>query len=186
MLLIAGPSGAGKTTVLKYLEELGFDIVDTYSTRPPRPDDAYTTCITQEEFDQMVDNEEFISTATFDAKFGKVHYGIKKVDCTPFNTLVIAKEYYNDIMKQYKDIAYLVYLNVDKETIIETSMKQEDRGLSNTDLLDRLARDAKKNQFMKNHAELIINNRGFHLSPIEIAEQIHIGYLQHIKRLARV
>lgn len=163
MILLAGPTGSGKTTIAKSLEKLGYNIIPTYTTREPRPDDAFTECISEKDFKSMLSMNKFISSHTFTASFGNVSYGIPKVPERDSNNSVaiIAYEYFEDFKRYLRtidDSIFLVYLHVPDNIIISRSMSNDSRGESNKDLLFRLERDYHKNQVLKEKANLLISN----------------------------
>lgn len=183
MILIAGSSGSGKTTATKELEKMGYTIVPTYTTRKPRPNDSGTLCISETQFEYMLTHDKFMSYHIFDSKMGPVAYGIpieEYEQSSDRSIIVLAKEYYEDIchyVKNYtEDDIFLVYIDVDDKSIISRSMNDTGRGLSNTDLIDRLERDREKNQSLKNQSSLIVANLEYGMTPSEIANIISGEY----------
>ena len=163
MILLAGPTGSGKTTIAKSLEKLGYNIIPTYTTREPRPNDAFTECITFDEFKSMLSMNKFVAGHTFKASFGNVSYGIPKVpeEDSSNSVVIIAYEYFEDLKKYLRiidDTIFLVYLHVPDNIIISRSMTDDSRGESNKDLLFRLERDYHKNQVLREKANLLISN----------------------------
>lgn len=188
MILIMGPSGSGKTTVAKELDKLGCYIVPTYTTRGPRPDDAYTICVYDDTFRRLLNNKRFISHATFHAKFGDVSYGIPveeylqnvKSYATFPVVIISAYEYVDDIVEYAKmckgDPVFKVYLDVDIDTIVKKSLGDSKRGQANIDLYSRVERDSLKNEKLKHYADFVVNNRGMQKSPYDIACDIVLEY----------
>ena len=82
--VLAGKSGAGKTTVAKRLEEMfGIKRVVTYTTRPPRKGevDGVDYCFVDKwSFFLMEMNNELMESQDYHASFGKVSYGSSKLD----------------------------------------------------------------------------------------------------------
>jgi guanylate kinase len=76
VFIISGPSGSGKSTLVKKLLELpGMLWSISCTTRPPRPgekDGEWYNFVTEEEFDRMVEGDEFLEHACV---FGKHRYG---------------------------------------------------------------------------------------------------------------
>lgn len=183
MILISGASGSGKTTVTKELEKLGYSIIPTYTTRPPRPNDYGTICIEPSEFEYMLTHNKFISYHIFNSVMGEVAYGVpvsENPDSYSNSVIILAKEYLEDIIHYIthytEDRTFLAYINVDNDTIIKNSMEDAERGLANTDLQNRLDRDKDKNNSLKNIADMVIDNSNFKLSPMEIANMISAYY----------
>lgn len=76
-IILMGPSGSGKDTIAKGLCSLGFERNVTYTTRPKRPeefDGIDYHFIDDEQFDYMVQQDEFAEMDEFDASFGKCRY----------------------------------------------------------------------------------------------------------------
>ena len=76
-IILMGPSGSGKDTIAKGLCSLGFERNVTYTTRPKRAeefDGIDYHFIDDEQFDYMIQNNEFAEMDEFEAKFGKCRY----------------------------------------------------------------------------------------------------------------
>lgn len=189
MIILSGATGSGKTTVAKELDEIGFTIIPTFTTRPPRENDDYTVCVSEEQFRSIDRAALFMATGTFDSKMGKISYGIP---IEPYLTrhsesvAILVQEYMDDTIKYVtentNDTLLRVYIEVDEETLIERSMKDDSRGKSNTDLKDRIIRDREKNNLLRDQADLIIVNDGFTMSPKEVAACIIDDYKRLRKR----
>ena len=69
LLLLCGPSGAGKTTVVKLLRQLRPDLKVgvTYTTRPPRPEreDKDMCNVSLDEFQHLLDTDALVEHAEF-------------------------------------------------------------------------------------------------------------------------
>ena len=188
MIIISGATGSGKTTVAKELDEIGFTVIPTFTTRPPRENDDYTVCVSEEQFRSIDRAALFMATGTFNSKMGQVSYGIP---IEPYLTrhseavAILVQEYMDDTIKYISentdDMLLRVYLEVDEETLINNSMKDNSRGKSNLDLKDRIARDREKNKVLRDQADIIIVNDDFLLSPKEIAEIIIDEYKRRRK-----
>ncbi len=68
LIVISGPSGAGKDTVVQRMQERGlpFHFVVTATTRPQRPNEVHGRdywFVTKEEFARMIENNELIEYA---------------------------------------------------------------------------------------------------------------------------
>jgi guanylate kinase len=68
LIVISGPSGAGKDTVVQRMKERGlpFHFVVTATTRPMRPNEVHGKdywFVSKEEFARMIDNDELIEYA---------------------------------------------------------------------------------------------------------------------------
>jgi guanylate kinase len=68
LIIISGPSGAGKDSVIRKMKEIGipFHFVVTSTSRPPRPEEVNGKdyfFFSREAFEQMIKNDEFIEHA---------------------------------------------------------------------------------------------------------------------------
>ena len=77
VFIVSGPSASGKSTLVKRLLELPKMLWSvSCTTRQPRPDDKqgidWYTFVSQEEFERMVERDEFLEHAKV---FGKYSYG---------------------------------------------------------------------------------------------------------------
>lgn len=83
MFILSSPSGAGKTTLSRLLlkEEKHLVISISVTTRPKRPaeeEGVHYYFVTPEEFDDMIDNDEFIEYAeVFQARYGTPRHKIE-------------------------------------------------------------------------------------------------------------
>lgn len=183
MILLAGNSGSGKTTVASELENMGYTIVPTYTTRVPRPEDKGTICISETQFEYMQSHNKFMSCHMFNSKMGPVAYGIPIEEYEQVlekGVIIVSLEYYEGICRYVSrytmDFPFLVYLDVDDLSIMENSLNDANREFSRNDLISRLERDREKNHHLKSISSLVIHNTGFRLSPSEIASIIRDQY----------
>ncbi len=66
IFIIAGPSGVGKNSIIKYLSknDTRFKKIPSYTTRPSRPDDGDSRIyLSEPEFQKLIDNDELIEWA---------------------------------------------------------------------------------------------------------------------------
>ena len=68
----------------------------------------------------------------------------------------------------------MVYLNVPENVIIERSMKDDGRGISNSDLINRLERDRDKNKEIKGISTISLSNA--YDTPYNVAKVISTEY----------
>jgi guanylate kinase len=190
MIVITGPTGAGKTSVLEALYKKKIVPLYTYTTRPARENgnDFGTISISTEEFDTMLEDGEFIAYAIYHAIFGDVSYGIRKapdeVDVT--KTAVIGTyEYINGISlhaMHHDNGTYIVYLDMSDEDILNKYEESCDRPNAREDAKNRLERDRGKNDMLKSMAHLVIENKGYQCTPEELAATILTNYTGYVRR----
>ena len=67
MIILSSPSGAGKTTLVKMLSELGdHEVSISHTTRQPRPNEIFNKdyyFVNKDEFNRLIKNEEFLEYA---------------------------------------------------------------------------------------------------------------------------
>lgn len=68
LIVISGPSGVGKDTVIEWMEERGlpFQFVVTATTRPPRPNEVHGVdylFLTKDQFAEMIEKDELLEYA---------------------------------------------------------------------------------------------------------------------------
>lgn len=182
MLLITGQSGSGKTTTAKALNQQGYKIIPTYTTREPREDDAFSVSISPEQFADAVRQGSFLTHTTVHTIFGPWSYGMRLCDFTvPYEHIVAicVYEYIADFQFMMRvrrdDKLFIVYLDVDDETILRNANRNK-RGNADADNRDRLIRDHDKEEKTKALADLVIDNHGLKKSVNEIATEILNAY----------
>ena len=94
MFVICGKTASGKDTIANKLEEIGYERIVTYTTRPPRPgevaDKAYHF-ISEEQFEEKIRNMDFLEYRAFDTEFGRWYYGseVSELDMFDDKTFII-------------------------------------------------------------------------------------------------
>lgn len=116
MIILTGPSASGKTATCLYLQKhFGIRKVITHTTRPMRSgerNDLDYHFVSKEEFQRMIDNDEFIEHVTFNGNFygtSKKEVGIDKCMAVEINGAMTYKSF-NDPK------IVLFYMNLDEET----------------------------------------------------------------------
>lgn len=81
-IVLSGETGAGKDYILNYLvNNYGFEKIVTTTTRPMRKgeiDGVTYNYVTDEEFKQKIENNEFLEYISYDTVYGKWFYGTDK------------------------------------------------------------------------------------------------------------
>lgn len=140
MIILTGPSASGKTATCLYLEKhYGIKKVVTHTTRAIRVneiDGVDYHFVSKEEFEKMVNNNEFIEHVTYNGNY----YGTSKAEvkdnkcCTlDFNG---ALTYYN--LHDPKIVIFYLYCDVDTR-----SQRMKDRGDSLNKVEERIVGDVK-------------------------------------------
>ncbi|ELA42567.1 uncharacterized protein VICG_00319 [Vittaforma corneae ATCC 50505] len=124
-LVITGPSGAGKTTVIEYLLKVPlFELSVSYTTREPRKDEIdgkYYFFISKEEFERKIAENFFVEYVEFNGNY----YG------TPHKSLEEDKIVILDIelgglrfFKQRNPRSFFCLIKVDRSTMEKRLLKR--------------------------------------------------------------
>jgi len=122
MLVIAGCTCSGKTTIVNELMKCGFHKLVTTTTRPMRSGETQDVdyhFISDEEFKQKSDDGYFAEYKLYHAKDGDWYYGtaISDIENVDNKTVVIlTPEGVRDIKKIQEDI-FVIYIYVNNQTI---------------------------------------------------------------------
>lgn len=139
MFLIVGHSGSGKTKVVKYLEDLGYDVLQSYTTRPARTENEWGHLFcTVDDYKAFKSNDEIVAYSFFDGN----HYFSTKQQLYDTDLYVVDPDGIEDLKQNIEDIDFItIYLKVDDVTRIKR-MKQ--RGDSANKIIRRVAVDNDK------------------------------------------
>lgn len=126
MIILTGPSASGKTATCLYLQaHYGIKKVITHTTRGMRTgekNDVDYHFVSKEEFQRMIDNDEFIEHVTFNGNsYGtsKKEVGIDKCMALEINGAMTYKSF-NDPK------IVLFYMNLDEETCRQRMLSRGD------------------------------------------------------------
>ena len=182
MLLITGPPGSGKTETASAIQNYGYKIIPTYTTRTQRENDKFTVSISPKQFVDAIKRGSFLTYTTVHTIFGPWSYGMRLCDFNvPYEHIaaICVYEYISDFQFMMrvtkKDKLFIVYLDVDDETILKNAHHGK-RGEADNDNKDRLIRDRDKDEKIKALANLVIDNHGFKKSVDEVTKEILNAY----------
>ncbi|MWV44890.1 AAA family ATPase [Paenibacillus sp. HJL G12] len=106
-------SGAGKTEVAKALEQKGYNVLQSYTTRSPRSENewGHTFC-SYEEYEKFKENDDIAAYTYFDGN----HYFSTKKQLNETDIYVIDPDGITYLKENVKDIEFVtIYLKVDKK-----------------------------------------------------------------------
>lgn len=126
MIILTGPSASGKTATCLYLQKhFGIKKVITHTTRPMRTgevNDVDYHFVSKEEFQKMVDNDEFVEHVTFNGNnYGtsRKEVGIDKCMAVEINGAMTYKSFRDPKI-------VLFYMNLDEETCRQRMLSRGD------------------------------------------------------------
>lgn len=145
LIILVGPTCAGKTTLAKYMEEKhGYKRVVTYTTRPKREgevDGVDYNFVTREVFEWMLSEGELLEHTEYNAHFGNCMYGsmVTEEDLQGKHVIVLNPDGAMAARARFKpsDI-FIVYLECPEYTCVT---RAKDRGDNMSEVLRRLKED---------------------------------------------
>lgn len=165
IVVLVGRSGSGKSTVAKRLEEMfGFERIVTCTTRHPRDgevDNVDYRFLTDEQFQTMVLNNEFMEYRQYHASFGDVSYGSLRQDFEKSDqprVIVLNPDGAAKVFEEAKsnpdfDFIRVIFLST-SEPVIRDRLKK--RGDANAEIDRRLQSDGEDLQRFK-HPYIIVD-----------------------------
>lgn len=162
LLIISGPSGSGKGTIVEQLvSELGYCVSISATTRNPRPnekDGIHYFFKTKEEFEKMIDNGELLEHAAFCGNY----YGTPKkyveeqLESGKNIILEIEVQGALQVKKKYND-AVLIFTM--PPTLTELRRRLEFRGTETKEVIyARINRAEEELEFLPDYDYIVIND----------------------------
>lgn len=162
LLIISGPSGSGKGTIVEQLvSELGYCVSISATTRNPRPnekDGIHYFFKTKEKFEKMIDNGELLEHAAFCGNY----YGTPKkyveeqLESGKNIILEIEVQGALQVKKKYND-AVLIFTM--PPTLTELRRRLEFRGTETKEVIDaRINRAEEELEFLPDYDYIVIND----------------------------
>ena len=129
-VLILGPSGVGKSTIIKRLlsENSQIQYVTPITDRPPRKGEHFKISVTPEEFTRREESDEFVAVNHyFTYRYGTPRQKIQEIfnkNQTPILDMIFSgvPKFY-----EYKDILFKIYLRPPTLLELQDRLKKEKR-----------------------------------------------------------
>lgn len=179
MIILTGPSASGKTATCLYLQDhYGIKKVITHTTRPMRNgevNDIDYHFVSKEEFDRMIDNDEFVEHVTFNGN----SYGTSKKEVRIDKCMALE---INGAMtyKSFNDPKIvLFYMNLDEKTCKERMLS---RGDDPVRVEARIENDKNAFHLTKEQLDMIdvnVDTKKYNLE--EVAAYIYKKYMEILK-----
>ena len=165
LLVISGPTGAGKDAVMTYLQtHTSFRKLPTYTTRPPRPNEEngiHYHFISEEEYFRRLALGEFLDSVTFSERSRDYYYGLRTSDIVAAinagNNIYLHLVYPTALaLKSLFPFAILVFLLPPSRVALYERLRK--RGWTDSDIHSRIFADPNQTTDAIYHYDLIIVN----------------------------
>ncbi|MDD5944693.1 MAG: guanylate kinase [Clostridia bacterium] len=162
LLIISGPSGSGKGTIVERLvSDLGYSISISATTRSPRPnekDGVHYFFKTKESFEKMIDDEELLEHACFCGNYYGTpkRYVEEQLEAGRNIILEIEVQGALQVKEKYND-AVLIFTM--PPTLTELRRRLENRGTEDKETIDkRMKRAEEELEYLPKYDYLVIND----------------------------
>lgn len=164
VFLLMGESGSGKTSITKELQNRGFNILQSYTTRQPREENEFGHLFCSiEEYEKFKQEDQIVAYSYFNNH----HYFSTKEQMYNCDVYVVDPDGIKDLKSKVKDIEFVtIYLKVNWLTRAE---RMFNRGDDHDKVEDRLQYDFKK--FKDKEYEYAVINDDFNKT-VDIIEYI--------------
>ena len=210
MIIINGATGSGKSSIVRELIKIGYEVIPTYSTRPKRPDDFDTIHVDLVKVNQMMNELRVLSQISYQAKFGYCKYFLleKSFKTDLSNKVIIGNAQFTPDIEEYMrkkceplfrvclDVPDKVILNRDmqklekKKSLIDKIIdffkynKEPEMPPEVLDRMDRLERDKMVIEKFKRDCDLLIAGKiMIKYSPLILASYIDTNYHKFLESL---
>lgn len=162
ILIIIGKTASGKDTILNILTaKHGYKKLTTYTTRPIRPNEKQDTTyhfVSEDDFQNKVENKFFAEWKSYDTEFGLCYYGTALEDLKNADdktVIILAPDGYRDIVNRLPNKPKAIYVYANNSTIKERLLK---RGDNKDEAQRRLEHDNTDFKGIENEVDKIFYN----------------------------
>ena len=190
LFTISAPSGAGKTSLIKALLEKRADSVTvcvSHSTRNMRPGETNGEAyhfVSREEFDRMVDNDEFLEHArVFDNYYGTARASAEALLSGGKNVILeIDWQGARQVKTKMPETVGIFILPPSRE---ELEQRLRARGTDDEEIIARRMRDADREMSHYQDAEYLVINDSFEQALFDLDAIIHTQGLTLARQQSR-
>jgi guanylate kinase len=167
LIVISGPSGVGKDTVMQRMKERGlpFHFVVTATTRPKRPNEVHGKdywFVSKEEFARMIDDDELIEHAIVYADYkGIPKQQVREALASGMDVVMRLDVQGAETVRKLASEALLIFITTSSEE--ELVHRLEARKTETPDALALRIATARKELKRVEAFDYVIVNREFHL-----------------------
>ncbi len=181
LIVISGPSGVGKDTLIRRLLELDRNVQYSISgtTRRPRPDekpDQNYTFLTREQFQDLVRKGAFLEHATYNGHlYGTFRDRVEKIRASGRDVLLKIDVQGAEQVRRLVPDGIFIFVVAPSEQELER--RQERRGSETREDLESRRRIAVKEMEYASHYQHVVTNDDVDRAVAEILEIIRRGRL---------
>jgi guanylate kinase len=167
LIVISGPSGAGKDTVMQRMKERGlpFHFVVTATTRPKRENEVHGSdyfFISKEEFARMIEQDELIEYAIVYGDYKGIPKAQVREALASGKDVVMRLDVQGaETVRKLASEALLIFITPESEEELERRLR--DRKTESSDSLALRIATARKEFQRLEHFDYVIVNRDFRL-----------------------
>lgn len=130
LILLVGPSGSGKTTIAKELEKEGYNVIQSYTTRPPRkPGEWGHIFVNDIALEELYDKQDTI--IAFQMLYGNAYWATKdqyQGKGKGTSIYVIDPKGAEQVRQNVKDAEVVtIYLTCDTNTLKQRMLRDQSR-----------------------------------------------------------
>ena len=181
VITVTGPSGSGKSTLIHRIMEKYPDVYGeaiSHTTRKPRPGEVHGKdyiFVNEEEFDQMVENEEFLETVTFAGRRYGSAFSEARLKTEKGHALVVVEPHGKEQWQEnWGGTVLSVFLDVNEETCCE---RMAMAGRDAADIQKRIMHDRPIFNVDRSEYDLCLANRN-----LEAACESLVQFVEHKTR----
>lgn len=166
LIVLVGKTCSGKTTIRNELNKLGFRSIVTWTTRPIRDGEIQNKTyhyVSDEEFDELLEDQFFVETKTYNTAHGVWRYGssVEDWDRKEDAVIILSPEGYLDFVEYGLKFGegiiehFSIYIYSNNKTIKERLLS---RGDNKEEAERRIAQDNKDFEGFGKYADRIVYN----------------------------